>query len=289
MTRNRFQRTGYRRRFCLLAFTLPLVIGAVSAQTKRLTEDEAWELMRQAYHAYFRDGKDPDRAIRLLQRVLASYPEGFRATSPKNRDELIRKGDYIGFERALREVGDERFELDADGCLTEIYYAAKKDFKKAAYYAERAMKRSPNSQRGSLEESRKTLLQRGETLPLMVIINGRPVRWSALSQPPKPEPKALLVSLRETAEAADMEVVFDAKTGIAIFLGSKVEGQVKAGSSEVVINDKTVRLSTASQVVGGQLMVPLDFIVDQWNAKDVRWNEATKILDVILPTYPPKR
>jgi len=98
-----------------------------------------------------------------------------------------------------------------------------------------------------------------------------------------------LVSLRETAEAADVEVVFDAKTGVAVFLGSKVEGQVKAGSSEVVVNAKTVRLSTASQVVGGQLMVPLDFIVDQWNAKDVRWNEATKILDVILPTYPPRR
>jgi hypothetical protein len=202
---------------------------------------------------------------------------------------LLRKGDVAALERALQEVGDERFELDADGCLTEIYYVAKKDLKKAAYYAERAMKRSPNSQRGSLEESRKTLLQRGEPLPLMVIVNGRPVRWSAVSQPPKPEPKSLLVSLRETAEAADVEVVFDAKTGVAVFLGSKVEGQVKAGSSEVVVNDKTVRLCTASQVVGGQLMVPLDFIVDQWNAKDVRWNEATKILDVILSTYPPKR
>jgi hypothetical protein len=61
------------RRFFLFAFTLSLVIGAVSAQTKRLTEDEAWELVRQAYHAYFRDGKDPDIAIRLLQRMLTSY------------------------------------------------------------------------------------------------------------------------------------------------------------------------------------------------------------------------
>ncbi|MCS6859148.1 MAG: copper amine oxidase N-terminal domain-containing protein [Abditibacteriales bacterium] len=289
MTRDELQRKRRIGRFFLLALTSSLLISAVSAQTKRLTEDEAWELVRQAYYAYFRDGKDPDRAILLLQRVLASYPEGFRATSPKNRDELIRKGDAAALERALQEVGDERFDLDVDGCLTEIYYAAKKDFRKAAYYAERAMKRSPNSQRGSLEESRKVLLQRGEALPLMVLINGRPVRWSALSHPPKPEPKALLVSLRETAEAADVEVVFDAKTGIAIFLGSKVEGQVKAGASEVVINDKTVRLSTASSVVGGQLMVPLDFVVEHWHAKDVRWNEATKMLDVILPTYPPKR
>jgi len=267
---------------------LPLFIGAVSAQTKRLTDDEAWELVRQANHAYF-DQRDPDRAIPLLQRVLISYPEGFRATSPKNRDELIRKGDVAALERALKEVGDERFDLDADGFLALIYYRDKKDWKKAVYYAERVMRRDPNSQRDILDECRKTLLQRGEALPLMVIINGRPVRWSALSQPPKPEPKALLVSLRETAEAADVEVVFDAKTGVAVFLGSKVEGQVKAGSSEVVVNAKTVRLSTASQVVGGQLMVPLDFIVDQWNAKDVRWNEATKILDVILPTYPPRR
>jgi hypothetical protein len=202
---------------------------------------------------------------------------------------LIRKGDAAALERALQEVGDERFNLDADGFLALIYYRDKKDWKKAAYYAERVMRRDPNSQRDILDECRKILLQRGEALPLMVIINGRPVRWSALSQPPKPEPKALLVSLRETAEAADVEVVFDAKTGVAVFLGSKVEGQVKAGSSEVVVNDKAVRLSTASQVVGGQLMVPLDFIVDQWNAKDVRWNEATKILDVILPTYPPRR
>lgn len=288
MARNKFQRTGYMGRFFLLTLMLPLVISGVSAQTKRLSEDEAWELVRQANHAYF-DQRDPDRAIRLLQRVLASYPEGFRATSPKNRDELIRKGDAAALERALKEVGDERFDLDADGLLALIYYRDKKDFKKAAYYAERVMRRDPNSQRDILDECRKVFLQRGEALSLMVIINGRPVRWSALSQPPKPDPKSLMVSLRETAEAADVEVVFDAKTGVAVFLGSKVEGQVKAGASEAVVNDQAVRLSTASQVIGGHLMVPLDFIVDRWNAKDVRWNAATKILDVILPTYPPKR